>query len=304
MDEVHPKSYRAYEASLWTGEALNCRRLWSWLSMINSVPRSWQKYACRRWMELEKRAHEKSKEVYSRTSPWESKGLQMRLSIKSKTRDVLAATGALVLALLAACATWQSSAPVVSTVVAETSGGLPPEVIVYASDLPSETLVELDFINDSASPNGKLIGLPNSGDELDPPPENDPHVTFKVHVQSGVPYRCWIHMKVGTAKGRSTANVVWVQFSDSVDRASQAVFRPGTNSYLTAQGSEQQGWKWVRCEATGSETLEALVYFQTTTGGEVTVRLQAGAEGVGFDQFILSPAKFLNAPPSEPIVEK
>lgn len=255
-------------------------------------------------LELEKSADEKSKYFYSRTSPLESEGLQMRLNVKSKTRAVFAATGTLALALLAACATRQSFTPVVSTVVAETSGGPPSEVIICASDLPSEALVELDFINDSASPNGKLIGLPNNGDELDPPPENDPHVTFNVHVQSMVPYRCWIHMKVGTVKGRSTANVVWVQFSDSVDRASQAVFRTGTNSYLTAQGSEQQGWKWVRCEATSSETPDALVYFQTTSGGEITVRLQAGAEGVGFDQFILSPAKFLNASPSEPIVEK
>jgi hypothetical protein len=226
----------------------------------------------------------------------------MRLSIKSKTLAVFAATGTLVLVLLAACATRQSPAPVVSTLVAETSGGPPPEVIVYASDLSSDTLVELDFIDDSASPGGNLIGLPNNGDELDPPPENDPHVTFNVQVQSTVPYRCWIHMKVGTAKGRSTANVVWVQFSDSVDQASQAVFRPGTNSYLTAQGSEQQGWAWVGCDASDSGASEPLVYFQTS--GEITVRLQAGAEGVGFDQFILSPAKFLNAPPSEPIVEK
>ena len=87
-------------------------------------------------------------------------------------------------------------------------------------------------------------------------------------------------MKVGTAKGRSTANIVWVQFG-LVDRASQAVFRPGTNSYLTAQGSEQQGWMWVGCEATGSGTSEALVYFQTTSSGEITVRLQAGQKELG-----------------------
>ncbi len=226
----------------------------------------------------------------------------MRLSIKSQTLAVFAVTGTLVLALLSACARGPSSAPVVSTVVAETAGGLPSEVIVYASDLPSDALVELDFMNDSASPGGKLIGLPNTGDELDPPPENDPHATFKVQVQSSVPYRCWIHMKVGAPKGRSQANLIWVQFSDSVNQANKEVFRPGTNSYLTAQGSEQQGWVWVGCDAAGSGAPEALVYFQTS--GEVTVRWQAGAEGVGFDQFILSPAKFLNAPPSEPIVEK
>ena len=109
---------------------------------------------------------------------WSSEGLQMRLSIKPKTLAVFAATGTLVLALLAACSTRQSSTPLVSSVVAEASGSLPSEVIVYASDLPSEALVELDFLTDLASPNGKLIGLPNNGDELDPPPENDPHVTF------------------------------------------------------------------------------------------------------------------------------
>ena len=238
-------------------------------------------------------------------NPLESKDLQMRLRIKSRTLALFAATGTLVLALISACASRPTSAPVINTAVPETvGGGSPSEVIVYASDLPSDALDELDFIDDAASPGGKLIGLPNTGDELDPPPENDPHATFQAQVQSGVPYRCWIHMKVGEPKGRSTANVIWVQFSDSVDQAKQAVFRPGTGSYLTAQGPEQQGWTWVGCEATSSGTPEGLVYFQTTSGGEVTVRLQAGSEGVGFDQFILSPAKFLNAPPSEPIVEK
>jgi len=231
-------------------------------------------------------------------------------------------TGILVLVLLSACAGSPISAPVpiantaapeagggvpspapeVNTVAPETVGGSPPsEIIVYASDLPSDALFELDFIDDSASPGGKLIGLPNTGDELDPPPENDPHLTFNVPVQSGVPYRCWVHMKVGTPKGRSTANVVWVQFSDSVNQANEEVLRPETNSYLTAQGPQQEGWTWVGCDA-GPGASESLVYFPAN--GEVTVRIQAGAEGVGFDQIILSPAKFLNAAPSEPIVVK
>jgi len=136
---------------------------------------------------------------------------------------------------------------------------------------------------------------------LDPPPEDDPHVTFKVQVQSGVPYRCWIHMKVGAPKGKSQANVLWVQFSDAVDQANQEAFKPGTGSYLTAEGPTQEGWTWVECDRADSEA-EPLVYFRT--GGEITVRLQAGMEGVGFDQFLLSPARFLEAPPSEAVVEK
>jgi len=226
-------------------------------------------------------------------------GIQMKFHVKSRTLATSAITGTLVLVLLVACAGTPTSAPVVNTVVSEPAGGPPSEIIVYVSDLPADALSELDFIDDSASPGGKLIGLPNNGDELDPPPENDPHLTFEAQVQSGVPYRCWIHMKVGEPKGRSTANVVWVQFSDSVTQANQEVFRPGTDSYLTAQGPTQLGWTWVGCDDASSDSL---VYFPASEA--VTVRIQAGAEGVGFDQMILSPAKFLNAPPSEPIVEK
>lgn len=176
----------------------------------------------------------------------------------------------------------------------------PPEIVVYASELPKRALYEFEFWNDPASPGGKLVGTPNTGDTLDPPPENDPHVTFKVKVQSGVPYRCWIHMKVGPPKGPAKANKLWVQFTNAVDKAGKDVFKPRTRSYLTAQGPTQQGWTWVGCDASTSP--ESLIYFRTS--GEVTVRLQAGMEGVGFDQFLLSPAQFREKPPSEAVVKK
>lgn len=177
---------------------------------------------------------------------------------------------------------------------------VPPEIVVYASELPKRALYEFQFWNDPASPGGKLVGTPNTGDSLDPPPENDPHVTFKVKVQGGVPYRCWIHMKVGPPKGVAKANKLWVQLTNAVDKAGKEVFRPGTGSYLTAQGPTQQGWTWVGCDASTSS--DSLIHFRTN--GEVTVRLQAGMEGVGFDQFLLSPAMFLAKSPSEAVVRK
>jgi hypothetical protein len=180
--------------------------------------------------------------------------------------------------------------------------GPPPEVVVYASDLPKGALSEFDFWNEPASPGGRMVGTANYGDELDPPPENDPHVTFKVQVRRGVPYRCWIHMKVGAPKGKSQANRLWVQFSDAVDQANQEAFKPGTGSYLTAQGPGREGWTWVGCGLAGPKWSEPLISFRT--GGEVSVRLQAGMEGVGFDQFLLSPARFLEKPPSEAVVKK
>src|SRR6185295_4397371 len=54
------------------------------------------------------------------------------------------------------------------------------DVIVYAADIPKQGLSEFDVWKDPASPAGTLVGITNTGDELDPPPENDPHVTFKV----------------------------------------------------------------------------------------------------------------------------
>ena len=177
--------------------------------------------------------------------------------------------------------------------------GSTSEIVIYASDLPESALFELDFYDDEASPGGKLIGLPNNGDELDPPPENDPHVTFNAQVQGGIPYRCWIHMKVGAPKGRSQANLIFVQFLGAVDKSNREIYKPGSSSYLTAQGPGQEGWAWVGCGLEGSDSQ---VYFQSD--GEITVRLQAGAEGVGFDQFILSSAEFLENPPSAPTVEK
>ena len=119
-------------------------------------------------------------------------------------------------------------------------------------------------------------------------------VTLNVKGQSGVPYRLWVHMYVGKPKGVSKANLVWVQFTNAVDKANKEVLKPGTGDYLTAQGPAQEGWAWV-----GSERL---VLFRT--GGEITVRVQAGMEGVGFDQLVLSPSRFLEKPPAEAIVAK
>jgi hypothetical protein len=223
-----------------------------------------------RALEQEKRAYELSKEVYAYTVPAEHPE----------------GTGG------------APAAP-----AAPTSAAPPPagagEVVIYASDLSPSALAEFEFWDDPASPGGKLAGTPNTGGQLDPPPENDPHVTFKVAVQGGVPYRCWIHMKVGAPKGVSQANKLWVQVSGAVDKAGQPVFKPDTGSYLTAQGPAQEGWAWVGCDATNAESLITFA-----TAGEATVRLQAGMEGVGFDQFLLSSARFLTQPPAEPVVAR
>ncbi len=193
------------------------------------------------------------------------------------------------------------SLPPASAAMDEQPVGAAGEIVVYVSDLPESALTELEFIDDSASPGGKYVSLPNNGDELDPPPENDPHVTFKIAVVSNTPYRCWVHLKVGAPLGKSQANVVWLQFSGAVDAAGNAAYQPGSNSYLTAQGPTSEGWTWVGCDLPDSAE-GSLIQFSVS--GEATVRIQAGAEGVGFDQVVLSPAKYLEMAPAEAVVGK
>jgi len=238
---------------------------------------------------------------------FEEVALRRGLITRSRTPILVGAAGALAwIGLAAGVLSATAEAPKKGAVVDEAQvkkpEGPPPEVVVHVSDLPKSALYEFDFWNEPASPGGRMVGTPNTGDDLDPPPENDPHVVLKVRVQRGVPYRCWIHMKVGKPKGKSQANKLWVQFSDAVDKANKEVFKPGTGSYLTAQGPTQQGWTWVPCDSADSKSSASLVSFQTS--GEVTVRLQAGMEGVGFDQLLLSSAQFLEKPPSEAVVKK
>ena len=111
------------------------------------------------------------------------------------------------------------SRPRRNSLPAKPAAATAPEVVVHVGDLPATVFYELEAWKDPASPGGKMVGVTHRGDELEPPPENDPTATFNVKVQAGVPYRLWIRMKVGAAKGVSQANLLFVQFSGAVDDA-------------------------------------------------------------------------------------
>lgn len=242
-------------------------------------------------VEVEQLAGEALKEVQIKALELESLAYRESQDVYSLTEPILQA---------ATLGPVEVAAPKETATVPVTGPqGSLEEIIIYASDLPEKALFELEFWDDEGSPGGRLIGLVNNGDELDPPPENDPHTTFSVQVRGGESYRCWIHMKVGEPFGKSTANVIYVAFSDALNEAGQIAYKIQTDSYLTAQGPQEQGWRWVGCDLEGAP---ALIEFPAD--GEVTVRLQAGMEGVGFDQFILSMGEYLEAPPVDAIVEK
>ena len=189
--------------------------------------------------------------------------------------------------------------PLLSHAASSKAPAAPPrDVVLVASTLPKLALSEWEMWDDPGSPGGKLVGTPNAGGNLDPPPESDPHVTHKLKVEGGVAYRVWVRMKVGAPKGVSKANKLFVQFSNAVDAKGKTFLKPESASYLTAQGPTTPGWAWVACEIAGATGTK--VKFKNSA--EVTVYIQAGQEGVGFDQLLLSPARFLDAAPTEAVV--
>jgi hypothetical protein len=206
-----------------------------------------------------------------------------------RAADILRSAIAVALVAVASPGTSEAQQP-----AAKPAAVMAPDVVVHVGDLPANAFYELEAWKDPSSPGGKMVGVTNRGEELDPPPENDPAATFNMRVQAGVPYRCWIRMKVGPAKGVSKANLLFLQFSGAVDKANREVLAPRTKDYLSVRGPEKEGWTWV-----GSDRL---ITFRAS--GDVSMRVQAGAEGVGFDQVVLSPGRFLQQPPAEAIVKK
>ncbi len=179
----------------------------------------------------------------------------------------------------------------------------PREIFILASDLPPGALFdEFELRQDARSPGKTMIVSPNDGSLLDPPPENEACAIFKVQVRDGVPYRCRVRMKVGAAKGRSLANILYVQFTNAVDEENREIFTLGTADCLMLRAPPREGWHWVGRDQEDPGAIEPSIRFRTS--GEITVRIAAGAGGVGFDQFVLSPVPFADPSPSARLIKQ
>ncbi len=177
------------------------------------------------------------------------------------------------------------------------------EIVVHASDLPGTALgKDLESWDDPSSPGGRMIGIHNDGDPIGPPPDPDASATFKVQVQAGVPYRCWVRMKVGRSLKNSQANLLFVQFTNAVDRQGREIFTLGTRDFIAVRAPAREGWIWAGRDLPDPKSTEPVVHFRAS--GEVTVGITAGMEGVGFDQFVLSPARHFSKPPAEAVAAK
>ena len=154
-------------------------------------------------------------------------------------------------------------------------------------------------MSDSTAAGGKRLQNPNNGAaKLSTPlasPANYFELTFDAVADT--PYRLWIR---GKAINNSYANdSVFVQFDGSVTSSGSAQWRIGTTSatpYVLEEcsGCGVSNWGW-EDNGYGKGVLGPLVYFANT--GEQRIRIQVREDGLGIDQVVLSPAKYLTTAP-------
>ncbi len=124
-----------------------------------------------------------------------------------------------------------------------------------------------------------------------------------MQVAPGVPYRCWLHVRRGSQNQRGVPGILYVQFSGAVDKEGRDLFPIGTNRSLLVKGTPQDRWTWAGKDLSQPQAPEApLLYFKAA--GEVTVRVTSGVGGSGFDQFVLSPQRYLEKAPADAILPK
>lgn len=123
------------------------------------------------------------------------------------------------------------------------------------------------------------------------------YIETSFNAVAGVPYRLWLRSRAQNDYYGNDS--VFVQFSGSVDASGTPMWRIGTTDATIVVledcgGCGEQGWGW-QDNGYGANVLGPVVYFSTT--GTQRVRIQTREDGLGIDQIVLSPGRYLTASP-------
>jgi len=177
-----------------------------------------------------------------------------------------------------------------------------PNIVIYASDIPTTALHgSWSVANDATSPHGTKLSTTDAGfASTDTPLASPTHyvdVTFTA--AAGIPYRLW--MRLEALNNSKLNDSLWVQFSDArvngnpiypLNSTSGLDVNLATDS--TATSLNNWGWQNTAYWLSQSTT------FTFASSGTHTMRIQVREDGVQFDQIVLSPSQYLSAPPGGP----
>ena len=193
------------------------------------------------------------------------------------------------IAVLALCSAVQSS-------LAQTPGA--GDIVLFPGRIATMA-GQWTRLADATAAGGTAVWFPNAGAAKILTAAADPPSFFEVtfDAPAGVPYRVWLRLR---AQNNDWANdSVFVQFSSSVDTASNPIYRIGTVSAAEVnledcKGCGIAGWGW-QDNGWGVDVLGPAIYF--ATGGPQVLRVQSREDGAIVDQILLSPSKFMSAAP-------
>jgi hypothetical protein len=173
------------------------------------------------------------------------------------------------------------------------------EIVIYGSDIPASALHgEWTTASDGSSPNNIALFTPDNGVSNTNSPLAAPahFVDVPFSAVGGTPYRVWLRLR---ALGNSKFNdSVWVQFTDATASGSP-IYRVNTTDGLlvnlatSSDATSLNAWGWQNTAYWLSQP--TTLTFPTT--GARTMRIQVREDGFELDQIILSPSRYLNAPP-------
>ena len=152
---------------------------------------------------------------------------------------------------------------------------------------------------DATAAGGTAAWFPNAGTAKVVTAAANPSSYFEIafDADAGIPYRVWLRLRAQNNDWASDS--VFVQFSGSVDTASNPVYRIGTTSAAEVnledcKGCGIAGWGW-QDNGWGVNVLGPAIYF--AAGGRQVLRVQSREDGAIVDQIVLSPSKFMSAAP-------
>jgi hypothetical protein len=185
-----------------------------------------------------------------------------------------------------------------TTATSSTTG----DVVIYASDIPPDAVHgEWSFAADPSAAAGMMLTTPNNGLAQTSAPLVAPthYVDVTFTATPGVPYTIWMRLRALSDSKRNDS--VWVQFSDALVSGTQVYPVDSTSGLIVnlatdSTGKSVSGWGWTNSAYWLSQ--QTTVTF--SAAATHTLRIQIREDGVQFDQIVLSPSTYLNAPPGPP----
>ena len=178
-------------------------------------------------------------------------------------------------------------AALVTHLAPRAANATPPDVVIYAADVPSSGVHGTwTKANDASAADGIVLSTADDGvSQLDAPlasPSDYFEATFTPVTNTS--YKLWLRLR---ATGNSKWNdSVWVQFSESGDGANTLVYSIGSASGLLinlatdSTATSLNGWGWQNTAYWLSQTTT----FAFATAGQHTLRVQVREDGVQVDQ--------------------